>query len=315
MPRSTFVRRVRFGGFRPLPAIIKNGGKWIMKVLVTGVKGQLGHDVMNELALRGIEGFGVDVEEMDITDRTACETVISQEKPDAVIHCAAYTAVDAAEDNLELCRKINAEGTRNIARVCKAMDIKMMYISTDYVFNGGGERPWEPDDHREPLNVYGLTKYEGEIAVEQNVQKYFIVRIAWVFGVNGKNFIKTMLRLGKEKGAVSVVNDQIGSPTYTYDLARLLVDMIQTDKYGRYHATNEGLCSWYEFACEIFRQAGMDEVKVTPVDSDGFPAKAKRPSNSRMSKEKLTENGFERLPSWQNALERYLKALKDNGMA
>ena len=315
MPRSTFVRRVRFGGFRPLPAIIKNGGKWIMKVLVTGVKGQLGHDVMNELALRGIEGIGVDVEEMDITDRTACETVISQEKPDAVIHCAAYTAVDAAEDNLELCRKINAEGTRNIARVCKAMDIKMMYISTDYVFNGGGERPWEPDDHREPLNVYGLTKYEGEIAVEQNVQKYFIVRIAWVFGVNGKNFIKTMLRLGKEKGAVSVVNDQIGSPTYTYDLARLLVDMIQTDKYGRYHATNEGLCSWYEFACEIFRQAGMDEVKVTPVDSDGFPAKAKRPSNSCMSKEKLTENGFERLPSWQNALERYLKALKDNGMA
>ena len=315
MPRSTFVRRVRFGGFRPLPAIIKNGGKWIMKVLVTGVKGQLGHDVMNELALRGIEGIGVDVEEMDITDRTACETVISQEKPDAVIHCAAYTAVDAAEDNLELCRKINAEGTRNIARVCKAMDIKMMYISTDYVFNGGGQRPWEPDDHREPLNVYGLTKYEGEIAVEQNIQKYFIVRIAWVFGVNGKNFIKTMLRLGKEKGAVSVVNDQIGSPTYTYDLARLLVDMIQTDKYGRYHATNEGLCSWYEFACEIFRQAGMDEVKVTPVDSDGFPAKEKRPSNSRMSKEKLTENGFERLPSWQNALERYLKALKDNGMA
>ena len=315
MPRSTFVRRVRFGNSCPLPAIIKNGGKWIMKVLVTGVKGQLGHDVMDELALRGIEGFGVDVEEMDITDRTACETVISQEKPDAVIHCAAYTAVDAAEDNLELCRKINAEGTRNIARVCKAMDIKMMYISTDYVFNGGGQRPWEPDDHREPLNVYGLTKYEGEIAVEQNVQKYFIVRIAWVFGVNGKNFIKTMLRLGKEKGAVSVVDDQIGSPTYTYDLARLLVDMIQTDKYGRYHATNEGLCSWYEFACEIFRQAGMDEVKVTPVDSDGFPAKAKRPSNSRMSKEKLTENGFERLPSWQNALERYLKALKENGMA
>ena len=286
-----------------------------MKVLVTGVKGQLGHDVMNELALRGIEGIGVDVEEMDITDRTACETVIFREKPDAVIHCAAYTAVDAAEDNLELCRKINAEGTRNIARICKAMDIKMMYISTDYVFNGGGQRPWEPDDHREPLNVYGLTKYEGEIAVEQNVQKYFIVRIAWVFGVNGKNFVKTMLRLGKEKGAVSVVNDQIGSPTYTYDLARLLADMIQTDRYGRYHATNEGLCSWYEFACEIFRQAGMDEVKVTPVDSEGFPAKAKRPSNSRMSKEKLTENGFERLPSWQDALGRYLKALKENGMA
>lgn len=284
-----------------------------MKVLVTGVKGQLGYDVMNELASRGIEGVGVDVEEMDITDAAACQNVITEAKPDAVIHCAAYTAVDAAEDNLELCRKVNAEGTRNIAKVCKALDIKMMYISTDYVFNGGGERPWEPDDHREPLNVYGLTKYEGEIGVEQNVSKYFIVRIAWVFGVNGKNFIKTMLRLGKEKGAVSVVDDQIGSPTYTYDLARLLVDMIQTDKYGRYHATNEGLCSWYEFACEIFRQAGMDEVKVTPVDSSGFPAKAKRPQNSRMSKEKLTENGFELLPSWQDALRRYLAALKETG--
>ena len=285
-----------------------------MKVLVTGVKGQLGHDVMNELAGRGIEGFGVDVEEMDITDKEACERVITGAKPDAVIHCAAYTSLDAAEDNLELCRKVNAEGTRNIAKVCKALDIKMMYISTDYVFNGGGGRPWEPDDHREPLNVYGLTKYEGEISVEQNVSKYFIVRIAWVFGVNGGNFIKTMLRLGKEKGAVSVVDDQIGSPTYTYDLARLLVDMIQTDKYGRYHATNEGLCSWYEFACEIFRQAGMDEVKVTPVDSSCFPAKAKRPLNSRMSKDKLTANGFDRMPAWQDALGRYLKVLKENGM-
>ena len=278
-----------------------------MRVLVTGVKGQLGYDVMNELSKRGLEGIGVDVEEMDITDAAACQSVITQAKPDAVIHCAAYTAVDAAEDNMELCRKVNAEGTRNIARVCAGLDIKMMYISTDYVFNGTGERPWEPDDHREPLNVYGLTKYEGEIAVEQNLQKYFIVRIAWVFGVNGKNFIKTMLRLGKERGAVSVVDDQVGSPTYTYDLARLLVDMIQTEKYGRYHATNEGLCSWYEFACEIFRQAGMDEVQVSP---EQFPAKAKRPFNSRMSKEKLSENGFERLPSWQDALGRYLKALE-----
>lgn len=286
-----------------------------MRILVTGVKGQLGHDVVNEMVKRGLEPVGVDLEEMDITDAGACRKVITESKVDAVIHCAAYTAVDAAEDNVDVCRKVNADGTRNIAEVCRDLDIKMMYISTDYVFNGGGQRPWEPDDHREPLNVYGLTKYEGEIAVEQNIQKYFIVRIAWVFGVNGRNFIKTMLRLGKEKGAVSVVNDQIGSPTYTYDLARLLVDMIQTDKYGRYHATNEGLCSWYEFACEIFRQAGMDEVKVTPVDSDGFPAKAKRPSNSRMSKEKLTENGFERLPSWQDALGRYLKVLKENGMA
>lgn len=231
-----------------------------------------------------------------------------------MIHCAAYTAVDAVEDNVELCRKVNAEGTRNIAKVCKALDIKMMYISTDYVFNGEGLRPWEPDDHREPLNVYGLTKYEGEIAVEQNLEKYFIVRIAWVFGVNGKNFIKTMLRLGQERGAVSVVNDQIGSPTYTYDLSKLLVAMIQTDKYGRYHATNEGLCSWYEFACEIFRQAGMDEVKVTPVDSSAFPVKAKRPSNSRLNKDKLTENGFERLPAWQDALGRYLEELKKNDM-
>lgn len=284
-----------------------------MRVLVTGVKGQLGYDVMNELAARGLEGIGVDVDEMDITDAAACDRVIKEAKPDAVIHCAAYTAVDAAEDNLELCCRVNAEGTRNIARVCKALDIKMMYISTDYVFNGTGECPWEPDDHREPLNVYGLTKYEGEIAVEQNLKKYFIVRIAWVFGINGKNFIKTMLRIGKERGAASVVSDQIGSPTYTYDLARLLVDMIQTEKYGRYHATNEGLCSWYEFACEIFRQAGMDQVKVTPVSSGEFPVKAKRPCNSRMSKDKLTDNGFERLPSWKDALGRYLKALKENG--
>lgn len=280
-----------------------------MKILVTGVNGQLGYDVMNELAKRGIEGVGTDVDNMDVTDAAACERVIKEVGPDAVMHCAAYTAVDAAEDNVELCRKINGEGTRNIAAVCRELDIPMMYISTDYVFDGQGERPWEPDDERHPLNVYGQTKYEGELAVEELLEKYFIVRIAWVFGVNGKNFIKTMLRLGKERGKVSVVNDQIGSPTYTYDLARLLVDMIQTDKYGRYHATNEGLCSWYEFACEIFKKAGMDSVEVTPVTSAEYPAKAARPFNSRMSKEKLTENGFERLPSWQDALERYLKLI------
>ena len=280
-----------------------------MKILVTGVNGQLGFDVMNELAKRGIEGVGTDVDNMDVTDAAACERVIKEVGPDAVMHCAAYTAVDAAEDNVELCRKINGEGTRNIAAVCRELDIPMMYISTDYVFDGQGERPWEPDDERHPLNVYGQTKYEGELAVEELLEKYFIVRIAWVFGVNGKNFIKTMLRLGKERGKVSVVNDQIGSPTYTYDLARLLVDMIQTDKYGRYHATNEGLCSWYEFACGIFKKAGMDSVEVTPVTSAEYPAKAARPFNSRMSKEKLTENGFERLPSWQDALERYLKLI------
>ena len=280
-----------------------------MKVLVTGAIRQLGTDLMNELAKRGIEGIGVDVEEMDITDAEACRRVIKASGADAVIHCAAYTAVDAAEDNVELCRRINGEGTRNVAQACKEADVKLMYISTDYVFDGQGTRPWEPDDERHPLNVYGQTKYEGELAVEELSDKYFIVRIAWVFGVAGKNFIKTMLRLGKERGAVSVVDDQVGSPTYTYDLARLLVDMIQTDKYGRYHATNEGLCSWYEFAKEIFRQAGMD-VPVTPVSSSEFPAKATRPSNSRMSKEKLSENGFERLPAWQDALGRFLKEIE-----
>lgn len=279
-----------------------------MKLLVTGVKGQLGHDVVKECEKRGITAIGVDIEEMDITDAGACEKVIKEAKVDAVIHCAAYTAVDAAEDNIELCRKINAEGTENIVKVCRELNIKMMYFSTDYVFNGKGDRPWKTDDDRCPLNVYGQTKYEGELAVENSLEKYFILRIAWVFGVNGKNFIKTMLRLGKEKGAVSVVNDQIGSPTYTADLAVLAVDMIQTDKYGTYHATNEGLCSWYEFACQIFNEANMD-VKVTPVSSDAFPAKAKRPSNSRMDKSKLTENGFSPLPGWQDALKRYLKEI------
>ena len=269
-----------------------------MRLLVTGYKGQLGHDLVNELAKRGHEGVGVDIEEMDITDPAACRKVITESKVDGVIHCAAYTAVDAAEDNREVCMKINAQGTENIAAVCEELDIKMMYISTDYVFNGNGERPWEPDDEREPLNVYGESKYRGELAVTGHVKKFFIVRIAWVFGINGKNFIKTMLRVGKERGAASVVADQIGSPTYTYDLSRLLVDMMETEKYGFYHATNEGLCSWYEFACEIYRQAGLD-VKVTPVTSDEYPAKAKRPFNSRMSKEKLTQNGFERLPAWQ----------------
>ena len=279
-----------------------------MRVFVTGVKGQLGYDVMNELEKQGLEGIGVDIDEMDITDADQVNKVIKEAAPDAVIHCAAYTAVDAAEDNEEICRKVNAQGTENIAKVCEELDIKMMYISTDYVFNGQGERPWEPDDEREPLSVYGQTKYEGELAIEEHVKKFFTVRIAWVFGVNGKNFIKTMLNLGKTHDHLTVVNDQTGSPTYTYDLARLLVDMIQTDKYGRYHATNEGLCTWYEFACEIFKQAGMD-VSVAPVSSDEYPAKAKRPSNSRMDKSKLTANGFQPLPTWQDALSRYLKEI------
>lgn len=288
-----------------------------MRVLVTGVKGQLGHDVMNELAKRNHTGIGVDIEEMDITDAASVERVIKESNVEAVIHCAAWTAVDLAEDEdkIDKVRQVNANGTENIAKVCAELDLKMIYISTDYVFDGQGTRPWEPDDERHPLNVYGQTKYEGELAVEKYLTKYYIVRIAWVFGVNGKNFIKTMLNLGKTHDQLTVVDDQIGSPTYTNDLARLLVDMVETDKYGRYHATNEGLCSWYEFACEIFRQAAKinpvyEKVHVTPVDSSKYPAKAKRPSNSRMSKEKLTENGFERLPSWQDALERYLKEIE-----
>ncbi len=283
-----------------------------MRFLVTGVKGQLGHDIMNELHKRGHEGIGVDIAEMDITDPDACERVITESNVDGVFHCAAYTAVDAAEDNKEVCMKINAGGTENIAKVCEKLDIKMMYISTDYVFNGEGTRPWEPDDEREPLNAYGESKYYGEVAVTDHVKKFYIVRIAWVFGVNGKNFIKTMLKLGKERDTLTVVDDQIGSPTYTYDLSRLLVDMMETDKYGFYHATNEGLCSWYEFACEIFKQAGMN-VKVLPVSSDQYKAKAKRPSNSRLNKEKLSANGFERLPKWQDALSRYLVELKEQG--
>lgn len=280
-----------------------------MRVLVTGVKGQLGHDVVNELEKRGHTAIGVDIEEMDITDSDAVMNVVSEANVDAVVHCAAYTAVDAAEENIDLCRKINAYGTENVAKICGKLNIKMIYISTDYVFDGQGEHFWEPDDIvTTPLNVYGLTKYEGEQAVQKYVSKFYIVRIAWVFGVNGKNFIKTMLRLGKENGAVNVVNDQIGSPTYTYDLAVLLVDMTEREKYGIYHATNEGTCSWYEFACEIFKQAGMD-VAVTPVDSSSFPSKAKRPHNSRMSKDKLDANGFRRLPIWQDAVRRYLEEI------
>lgn len=281
-----------------------------MKVFVTGVKGQLGYDVVKELESRGLEAVGVDIEEMDITDACSVDKVIKAAAPDAVIHCAAYTAVDAAEDNEELCRKVNADGPRNIASVCKELDIKMIQISTDYVFNGLGETPWEPDDEADPQSVYGQTKYEGELAVKELLDKYFIVRIAWVFGVNGKNFVKTMLNLAKTRDTLTVVNDQFGSPTYTEDVAKLLVDMVQTDKYGTYHATNEGICSWYEFACAIFKEAGI-EMKVLPVSSAEYAAKAKRPENSRMSKEKLTENGFEKLPTWQDALKRYIPVIAE----
>ncbi len=285
-----------------------------MKLLITGSKGQLGHDLINEAQKRGYETVGVDVEEMDICDDAAVNEVIKKEAPDTVIHCAAWTAVDAAEEaeNLEKVKAINADGTRNIARVCKEIGCKMLYISTDYVFDGQGSEPWKPDckDYK-PLNVYGQSKLDGELAVSELLDKFFIVRIAWVFGLNGNNFIKTMLKLGKTHDTLRVVNDQIGTPTYTHDLARLLVDMAETGKYGYYHATNEGgYISWYDFAVEIFRQAKMD-VNVIPVTTEEYgQSKAKRPFNSRLDKSKLVECGFMPLPTWQDALKRYLKELK-----
>lgn len=281
---------------------------------MTGVKGQLGFDVVNELEKRGHTAVGVDIAEMDITDAQKVNSVITEVDPDAVVHCAAWTAVDAAEDgaNIPKVREINAGGTRNIAEVCKKLGCKMVYISTDYVFDGQGTKPWEPDcKEYKPLNVYGQTKLEGELAVAQLLEKYFIVRIAWVFGVNGKNFIKTMLNVGKTRDTVRVVNDQVGTPTYTYDLARLLVDMVESDKYGYYHATNEGgYISWYDFTCEIYRQAGYS-TKVIPVTTAEYGlSKAARPFNSRLDKSKLVENGFRPLPTWQDALSRYLKEIE-----
>lgn len=300
-------------------------------IFVTGVNGQLGHDVMNELAKRGYEGIGSDVApaysgmadgsavttmpyiSLDITDKQAVQDVISQVHPDAVIHCAAWTAVDLAEDDDKVAkvRDINANGTQYIASACKTIDCKMVYISTDYVFDGQGTMPWQPDckDYK-PLNVYGQTKLEGELAVANTLEKYFIVRIAWVFGQNGKNFIKTMLNVGKTHDTVRVVNDQIGTPTYTFDLARLLVDMIETDKYGYYHATNEGgYISWYDFTREIFRQAGYT-TKVIPVTTAEYGlSKAARPFNSRLDKRKLAANGFTPLPDWKDAVRRYLEAI------
>lgn len=291
-----------------------------MKFFVTGVGGQLGHDVMNELLKRSHEGVGSDMQEkcdlaapymsLDITDRNAVETAILDVNPDAVIHCAAWTAVDMAEDdeNVAKVRAVNAGGTKNIADICKKLGCKMTYISTDYVFDGQGTEPWKPDckDYK-PLNVYGQTKLEGELAVAHTLEKYFIVRIAWVFGQNGKNFIKTMLNVGKNHDTVRVVNDQIGTPTYTFDLARLLVDMVETDKYGYYHATNEGgYISWYDFTCEIFRQAGY-ATKVIPVTTAEYGlSKAARPFNSRLDKSKLAAKGFQPLPDWKDAVRRYL---------
>ena len=279
-----------------------------MKVLVTGVKGQLGHDVVTELERRGHEAVGVDIEEMDITDKASVDKVVTSVIPDAVVHCAAWTAVDAAEDAAEKVEAVNATGTRYIAEACKKNDCKMVYISTDYVFNGEGTEPWKPDckDYA-PLNVDGKSKLDGEIAVSSVLNKYFIIRIAWVFGLNGKNFVKTMIRAGRTHDEVRVVCDQIGTPTYTPDVAKLIVDMLGTDRYGYYHATNEGgFVSWFDFTKEIYRQAGL-KTKVIPVTTAEYGlSKAKRPYNSRLDKSKLTENGFDLLPPWQDALERFL---------
>lgn len=312
-----------------------------MKVFVTGVGGQLGHDVMNELAKRGINGIGSDIApqysgiqdgstitsmpyiSLDITEKNSVEKILKEMKPDAVVHCAAWTAVDLAEDEdkMDIVRKVNINGTKNIALSCKALDCKMLYLSTDYVFNGSGTKPWTPDcKDYDPTNIYGETKLAGELTVSENLEKYFIVRIAWVFGKNGNNFIKTMLNLAKSHSHIRVVNDQIGTPTYTYDLARLLVDMIETEKYGYYHATNEGgYISWYDFAKEIFHQATVaghleyaeDKVTVKAVSTAEYGvSKAARPFNSRLDKSKLVENGFKPLPDWKDAVQRYIESYK-----
>lgn len=279
-----------------------------MKVLVTGVKGQLGYDVCRVLNARGIENRGVDIEDFDITNADAVNAYISSYRPDAIIHCSAYTAVDKAEDDAERCERVNAMGPANIAAAANAIGAKMMYISTDYVFPGTGECFYTPDDATGPLSIYGKTKLMGEEAVKSTTDRHFIVRISWVFGKNGGNFVKTMLRLAETKTDLNVVCDQIGSPTYTYDLSLLLCDMIVTDRYGTYHATNEGICSWAEFAKEIMQQAGKTTV-IHPIPSSQYPTRAVRPLNSRMSKDKLVENGFSRLPEWKDALSRYLNEL------
>ncbi|MBU5455561.1 dTDP-4-dehydrorhamnose reductase [Caproiciproducens sp. MSJ-32] len=279
-----------------------------MQILVIGAKGQLGYDVVERLKELNIEHIGVDRDNFDLTDEKQTKEYIMNYKPDVVIHCAAYTAVDKAEDERDLCYAVNVLGTKNIVEACKELDAKMVYISTDYVFDGEKEEPYEVTDTPNPVNYYGYTKYLGEEEVKKNLQKYFIVRISWVFGKNGNNFVKTMLRLGQEKKEIKVVCDQVGSPTYTFDLARLLCDMIQTDKYGTYHATNEGYCSWYEFACEIFKVAGID-VKVIPIKSEEYLTKARRPRNSRLSKSNIKNKINYLMPIWQNAVKNYLEEI------
>ena len=280
-----------------------------MRVVVTGVGGQLGYDVVKELGARGHEAIGIDVAELDITDGAAVAAFFESTRPDALIHCAAYTATEKAEDEPDVCYAVNATGTQNLAKACKSIGAKMLYISTDYVFDGKGDTPFKIDDAIAPLSVYGRTKYDGEVFVRELLDAYFIVRISWVFGINGKNFIRTMLKLAEQRDTVSVVSDQIGSPTYTKDLSPLLCDMIESEKYGTYHATNEGYCSWFDLAVETFFAAGLD-MNVVPVTSDAFPSKIKRPENSRLDKSTLDKNGFSRLPDWKDAVKRYVAELK-----
>jgi dTDP-4-dehydrorhamnose reductase len=281
----------------------------VMKILVTGYTGQLGYDVVQQGLKHGLNMIGIGSKDLDITNQEGVFNYIKKVNPDAIIHCAAYTAVDKAEDDRNTCWKVNVEGTKNLANVAKDVDAKFMYISTDYVFNGKGESPFKETDEPNPIGYYGLTKYEGEEVVKQLLDKWFIVRISWVFGLNGNNFVKTMLRLAESRNELNVVGDQVGSPTYTFDLARLLTDMIQSERYGIYHASNEGFCSWAEFAREIFRQDDV-EVKVNSISTEEYPTRAVRPKNSRMSKQKLMDNGFTLLPDWQEAVGRYLKELR-----
>ena len=276
-----------------------------MKILVTGVKGQLGYDVVKALESRGYQPVGVDREEMDLMNNNMIQNFIMNLKPEAIIHCAAYTAVDQAEEEVEICYQINAEAVKVIAQCAKTLDIPMIYISTDYVFDGTKASEYVETDIPNPINVYGASKLKGEQYVQQLLEKFYIVRISWVFGINGNNFIKTMQRLGNEHDELNIIHDQVGSPTYTADLASLLVDMIETNRYGIYHATNEGYCSWYEFAAEIFKQSQLD-VTLHPITTDQYKTKAKRPLNSKMSKQKLSDYGFHRLPTWQEALKNYL---------
>ena len=293
------------------PLLKESDVNFSVKVLVTGANGQLGYDVVKKLNSLGIENIGVDINDFDITDKKQAEDYILKSEPDVVVHCAAYTSVDKAEDEREKCYEVNVNGTRHIAGACKKIDAKMVYISTDYVFDGEGTEPHQEDERTAPVNYYGYTKEQGEVIVRELLDKHFIIRTSWVYGKHGSNFVKTMLKLAQDKNDINVVNDQVGAPTYTEDLASLICDMLQTTKYGTYHGVNEGYCSWYEFAYEIFKHAGIKNIRINPINTPEYPTRAKRPLNSKLAKPNLDRNNFNRLPHWKNALSRYLKSFQD----